>query len=101
MELEKLATGRTDDELDDAPLSRDDYLMVTGAFKAKYDWSLPASRMVGDGLLGKIRRQFQKNAVSLHGRQPYHVFGRCEPGPGAQEAEIWARPFARFPPSNG
>ena len=48
-ELEKLATGRTDDELDDAPLSRDDYLMVTGAFKAKYDWSLPARRMVGDG----------------------------------------------------
>ena len=64
-ELEKLATGRTDDELDDAPLSRDDYLMVTGAFKAKFDWSLPASRMIGDGLLGKIRRQFQKNAVSL------------------------------------
>ena len=64
-ELEKLATGRTDDELDDAPLSRDDYRMVTGAFKAKYDWSLPAKRMVGDRLLGKIRRQFQKNAVSL------------------------------------
>ena len=64
-ELEKLATGRNDDELDDAPLSRDDYLMVTGAFKVKYDWSLPARRMVGDNLLGKIRRQFQKNAVSL------------------------------------
>ena len=100
-ELEKLATGRTDDELDDAPLSRDDYLMVTGAFKAKYDWSLPASRTVGDGLLGKIRRQFQKECGVSHGRQPYHVFGRCEPGPGAQETEVWARPFARFPPRMG
>ena len=79
-ELEKLATGRTDDELDNAPLSRDDYLMVTGAFKAKYDWSLPARRMVGDGLLGKIRRQFQKKCGVSHGRQPHHVFWQTRTG---------------------
>ena len=47
LELEKLATSRTDDELDDAPLSRDDYLMVTGAFKAKYDWSLRREAWLG------------------------------------------------------
>ena len=64
-ELEKLATDRTDDKLDDAPLSRDDCLVVTGAFKTMYDWFFPASRMVGDGFLEKIRKQFQMNAVSF------------------------------------
>ena len=65
LELDKLASGRQDDEMDDAPLSKEDYQLVTVAFMVKYDWNVPPKRMVGDSLLGKIRRQFLNNSVTL------------------------------------
>ena len=58
-------SGRQDDELDDVPFSKEDSQLVTVAFKEKYDWHLPAKRMLGASLLVKIRRQFLNIAVTL------------------------------------
>ena len=53
-ELDKLSSGRQVDELDNVRHSKEDYQLVTVAFMEKWDWHLPAKRMVGDSLLGKI-----------------------------------------------
>ena len=64
-ELDKIASGRQDDELHDALLSQEEYQLVTVTFMVKYDWHPPAKRMVRDSRLGKIRRQFLNGAVTL------------------------------------
>ena len=97
-ELEKLATGRTDDEFDDAPLSRDDYPHGDWSFQSEVRLVPPGETHGWGRSLGEDQEAVPKECGVSHGRQPFHVFGRRELGPGTQKAKVWARPFARFPP---
>ena len=49
----------------DTPLDEETHQQVADANRSHYDWTLAANRMVSDGLLGRIKRQFDKQAIAV------------------------------------
>ena len=49
----------------DEPLQEYVHKAVLKTHRDRYDWIVPTKNMVADGLLGRFRRQFERNAVTM------------------------------------
>ena len=71
----------TDDELDDAPLSRDDYRMVTGGLQSEVRLVPPGETHGGGPPLGEDQEAVPKKCgVLSRVVNPRHVFGQTRTG---------------------